>query len=191
MRVAVLCGSFRKGSYNQALLDAAIAAAPGHGLEIVQGDISTFPLFSADYEAAGWPPQVEEVRALVRSSDCLLLVTPEYNHGVPGPLKNAFDFLSRPVRDPTLFRRPMALMGASTGYMGTMRAQMAWRQICTFLKAPVFMEAEVTIAFAPKAFDEQGVLVDEKYRGVLDDYLEKLRVWLEDRCAVPLTGGGR
>ena len=182
MLVSAICGSLRTGSYNQALLNAAIARAPGHGLEIVQGDIAHFPLFSADYEKAGWPPQVEDVRALVRSSECLLLVGPEYNYGVSGVLKNAFDFLSRPVRDPTLFRRPLALMGASTGYMGTIRAQMAWRQTAAFLKAPVFNEAEVTLAFAGKAFDESGTLVDEAYIRMLEDYLDKLHVWLSDPC---------
>ena len=173
-----MCGSLRTGSYNQALLEAARELAPAHGLEIVQVDISRFPLFSQDYEKAGFPDDILTAKDIVRSSECLLLVTPEHNFGVPGVLKNGVDWLSRPFGDPTLRGRPMALMGASTGYMGTIRAQLAWRQMWHFFKAPVFSGAEMTVAFAAKAVRD-GRLVDEMYLGVLGDYLEALHTWLE------------
>jgi chromate reductase len=179
MRVAAMCGSLRTGSYNQALLDAAVAHGPSLGLEIVQADISRFPLFSQDYELAEFPNDVVEAKALVGSSACLLLVTPEYNYGVPGVLKNAVDWLSRPPGDATLRGRPIALMGASTGYVGTMRAQLAWRQMWHFFKCPVFSEAELTVAFAAKAVDESGALTDPAYLKSLDGYLEALAAWLE------------
>jgi chromate reductase len=178
MRIAAMCGSLRTGSYNQALLDAAIAHGPSHGLEIAQADISRFPLFSQDYETAEFPEPVLAAKALVTSSACLLLVTPEYNFGVPGVLKNAVDWLSRPPGDATLRGRPIALMGASTGYVGTMRAQLAWRQMWHFFKCPVFSEAELTVAFAAKAVDETGALTDPTYLGLLDSYLEALAKWL-------------
>jgi chromate reductase len=178
MLVSAMCGSLRTGSYNQALLQAAIEHAPSHGLEIVQVDISRFPLFSQDHEKTGFPAQVLAAKEIIQSSACLLLVTPEHNFGVPGVLKNAVDWASRPFGDPTLSGRPMALMGASTGYMGTIRAQLAWRQMWHFFRAPVFTGAEMTVAFAAKAVDADGRLADEMYLGVLDDYLEALHTWL-------------
>jgi chromate reductase len=178
MRVAALCGSWRKGSFNQALLDAAIAAAPAHGLEIVQADISRFPAYSQDLDAQEYPADVVAAKDLIRSSDCLLLVTPEYNHGVPGALKNAVDWLSRPGGDTTLRGVPMAVMGASTGYYGSIRAQLAWRQMWYFFKCPVFSDAEITLAFAAKAFDENGTLTEPRYVEALDHYLEALAKWL-------------
>lgn len=182
MRVSALCGSLRTGSYNQALLDAAIAGGEAHGLEIVQGDISGFPLFSQDLEASGYPPQVDEVKRLIRSSECLLLVTPEHNYGVPGVLKNAIDLLSRPYGDPTLTGRRLALMGATTGYYGTLRAQMAWRQVWHFFKGPVFEGVELAVAGARDAFDEGGHLVSERYAATLETYLEALAAWLLGGC---------
>jgi chromate reductase len=179
MIVSALCGSLRTGSYNQALLDAAIAHAPAHGLEIVQADISGFPLFSQDLESAEFPAPVLAAKKIVQSSSCLLLVTPEYNHGVPGALKNAVDWLSRPFGDPTLNGRPMALMGASSGYMGSIRAQLAWRQMWDFFKAPVFSGAELTVAFGGKVVDGSGRLVDAYCLKALDDYLEALAKWLD------------
>jgi chromate reductase, NAD(P)H dehydrogenase (quinone) len=178
MRVAALCGSWRKGSFNQALLDAAIAAAPAHGLEIVQSEISGFPVYSQGYDAGEYPPDVVAAKENVRSSACLLLVTPEYNHGVPGGLKNAVDWLSRPGGDTTLRGLPMAVMGAATGYYGTIRAQLAWRQMWYWFKCPVFSDAELTLAFAAKAFDENGKLIDPLYMQALDAYLEALAKWL-------------
>jgi chromate reductase len=179
--VSALCGSLRTGSFNQMLLDAAIAKSPTHGLEIVQADISAFPVFSQDLEAAGVPAAVTAARAVLESSACVLLVTPEYNHGVPGMLKNAVDWLSRPYGDSPLIGRPMALMGASTGYYGTIRAQLAWRQMWYFFKCPVFSDAELTLGFAAKAFDEKGALIEPRYVESLDKYLEALAVWLGAR----------
>jgi chromate reductase len=182
MRVSALCGSLRNGSYNQALLIAAIARGRAHGLEIVQGDISSFPLFSQDLETTGYPSQVDEVKRLVRSSECLLLVTPEHNYGVPGVLKNAIDLLSRPNGDPTLHGRRLALMGASTGRYGTVRAQMAWRQVWHFFKGPTFEGAELAIAGARDAFDSEGRLVGEVHAAALETYLETLAEWLKAEC---------
>jgi chromate reductase len=175
MIVSALCGSLRTGSYNQALLDTAIERAPASGLEIVQAPIGDFPLFSQDREAD--PPEaVVAAKELVASSGCLLLSTPEHNFGVPGVLKNAVDWLSRPVGDPTLRDRPLALMGASTGYMGTIRAQLAWRQMWHFFHVPVFSDVEMTVSFAVTKFSD-GRLVDEDMLKQLDTFLSKLGRW--------------
>ena len=183
LRVAAMCGSRRKGSYNQKLLNNAIARAP-EGLQIVQVDVRDFPFFDQDAESV--PPQsVVEAKALIQSCDCVLLVSPEYDYGVPGYLKNAVEWLSRPFGDPTLVGRPMAVMGASTGYMGTIRGQLHWRQSWYFFRAPVFSEAELAVAFSADAFDDDGTLVNERYVASLDHYLSTLRDWLSRRCAPP------
>jgi chromate reductase len=182
-KVAALCGSLRRGSYNQALLDNAIARAPG-SLSIEQVDITGFPFFSQDLEADP-PPAVLAAKKAIQTADCLLLVSPEYDYGVPGFLKNAVDWLGRPFGDPTLMGRPMALMGASTGHMGTIRGQLHWRQSWYFFRAPVFSEAELTVTFSRDAFDEDGALVSERDIKALDHYLETLLDWLERDCSPP------
>jgi chromate reductase len=178
-----MCGSRRAGSYNQKLLNNAIARAP-QGLVIEQVAIRDFPFFDQDDEADP-PAVVADAQALIRSTDCVLLVSPEYDYGVPGYLKNAVDWLSRPFGDPTLVGRPMAVMGASTGYMGTIRGQLHWRQSWYFFRAPVFSEAELAVALAADAFDADGILVNERYVAGLDHYLVTLRDWLERDCSPP------
>lgn len=168
-------------SFNQKLLNNAIRRAPS-GLEIVQANIREFPFFDQDEEAHP-PVAVSDAKALIQSADCILLVSPEYDYGVPGYLKNAVDWLSRPFGDPTLVGRPMAVMGASTGYMGTIRGQLHWRQSWYFFRAPVFSEAELTVAGAADAFDESGELISELYVEALGHYLAVLLDWLERGCS--------
>lgn len=178
-----MCGSRRRGSYNQSLLDALIEREP-EGLEIVQVDIRDFPFFSQDEEASA-PQVVLDAKALIQTCDCVLLVSPEYDYGVPGYLKNAVDWLSRPFGDPTLVGRPMAVCGASSGYMGTIRGQLHWRQSWYFFKAPVFSEAELAVALAGDAFDADGRLVSERYEAAIDHYLATLNGWLIRGCSPP------
>jgi len=181
-RIAALCGSLRTASYNQALLNAVIERAPEE-LAVDQVDIRGFPFFDQDLEADP-PPSIAEAKAAIQAADCVLLVSPEYDYGVPGVLKNAIDWLSRPHMDPTLVGRPMALMGASTGYMSTIRAQLHWRQSWYYFRAPVFSEAEVAVAFARDAFNADGRLTSERYIRALDHYLATLLDWLERDCAI-------
>jgi len=115
----------------------------------------------------------------------VLLVSPEYNFGVPGYLKNAVDWLSRPFGDPTLVGRPMAVCGASIGYMGTIRGQLHWRQSWYFFKAPVFSEAELTVSFSADAFDGEGKLANEVYVKNAAHYLAALNDWLVRGCSPP------
>lgn len=182
-KVAALCGSTRAASYNRLLMNEAIRRAPD-GLVVEEVDISAFPFFNQDFEAS--PPEaVLAAKAAIQQTQCVLLVSPEYDYGVPGYLKNAVEWLSRPFGDLTLVGRPMALMGASTGYMGTIRGQLHWRQSWYFFKAPVFSEAEVTISFAGSAFDADGRLVNETHVKALDHYLATLLDWLERGCSPP------
>ncbi|MGB4594075.1 MAG: NAD(P)H-dependent oxidoreductase [Coriobacteriia bacterium] len=180
-KVTAICGSFRAGSYNQMLLNTLVERAP-EGLEIVQADIRAFPVFNQDDES-NQPQAVLDAKAVIQDSDCVLLVTPEYNFGVPGGLKNAIDWLSRPHGDATLNGRPLALAGASSGYMGTMRCQLQLRQSWHFFKAPVFAGAELTVAFADRAFDAERRLTNEGYIGMIDTYLAALKSWLDRKCA--------
>lgn len=182
-RLAAICGSQRTGSYNRLLLQAMTERTP-EGLEIVEVDIRDFPLFNQDLEATP-PPAVGEAKRLIAACDCLLMVSPEYCYGVPGYLKNAIDWLSRPYQDPTLIGKPMALCGASGGYMGTLRSQLHWRQSWYYFRAPVFSDAELTVAFGAKAFDAEGRLVNEQYDKTIRDFLGKLLDWLTRDCPPP------
>lgn len=177
-RVAAMCGSFRSGSYNRALLLEAQRRAALSGLEIIEVDIYDFPFYTQDWEVV--PDDVALAKALIQTCECILLVTPEYNYGVPGYLKNAVDCLSRPTMDETLFGRPMALMGASQGHGGTLRAQLAWRQSWHYFRAPVFSEVEVTVPYAARNFDDHGRLVNEELSARLETYLLALKVWLDE-----------
>lgn len=183
VRVAALCGSRRKGSYNQKLLRNVIERAPD-GMEVFQVAIREFPFFDQDEESDP-PKAVLDAKAAIQSADCVLLVSPEYDYGVPGYLKNAVDWLSRPFGDRTLVGRPMAVMGASTGYMGTIRGQLHWRQSWYFFRAPVFSEAELTVASSAEAFDAEGTLINERYLATLDHFLLTLKDWLERGCSPP------
>lgn len=181
MKVSALCGSFRTGSYNQSLLDALIDRAP-EGLEIVQlREIREFPFFSQDLEHTP-PAAVTRVKAAVQSSEALLLVSPEYDYSIPGYLKNAIDWLSRPYGDPTLVGRPLALTGASRGRGGTMRGQLAWRQGWHFFRAPVFSDAELFCSDSANHFDVNGRLASEDLARRIDVYLAAMKTWLERGC---------
>jgi chromate reductase, NAD(P)H dehydrogenase (quinone) len=182
-RVAALCGSRRRGSFNRLLLAALAERAPD-GLQIVEVDIRDIPLFDQDFEADP-PPAVLDAKAVIQECDCVLLVSPEYDYGVPGYLKNAVDWLSRPFADPTLVGRPMAVCGASSGYMGTIRGQLHWRQSWYYFKAPVFSEAELTVSFAGKAFDEEGRLISVQHQESADRFLAVLLDWLARGCSPP------
>lgn len=177
MRIVALCGSLRTGSFNQALLNAAIERGPAHDLEIVQADIRDFPPFNQDLEMTP-PPAVLEAKRVIQTGETLWLVSPESNYGVPGVLKNAIDWLSRPLHDPTLYRRPMAVAGVSTGYMGTMRAQLAWRQMWHYFNAPVFSGIELVVPSARTVFNEDGRITDPATIERLDAYLSALSEWV-------------
>jgi len=126
MKILGFAGSLRAASYNKALLRAARELAP-EGMEIEIFDIGGIPLYNEDVERAGVPAAVEEFRAAIRAADALLIAVPEYNHGVPGVLKNAIDWASRPPRESALAGKPAALLGASPGQTGTARAQTQMR----------------------------------------------------------------
>lgn len=171
--LVALSGSLRKGSFNTALLRAAIAIAPAD-CRIEMLSIRDVPLYDGDVEAAsGVPKVVEDLKNAVAAADGVLLATPEYNGGLPGVLKNAIDWMSRPVADiPRVFRsRPLALMGATPGKAGTRFAQQAWLQPIRTLGLSLWTDKALYIAGAGTVFDANGALVDTAVRDLLRAYM--------------------
>ena len=178
LRVVGIAGSLRRGSLNRALLNAAAELAPA-ALEIVPHDLSEVPLYNGDVEAAALPRSVQELRVAVKEADAILIATPEYNHGVPGVLKNAIDWLSRPPADSALNGKPCGIIGASPGMTGTARAQTQLRQAFVFTNTHAMARPEVLVAKAHTRFDGDGRLTDEGTRKHLTAFLSEFVKWIE------------
>lgn len=161
-RVAMLgmVGSLGAGSLNRGLLRAAQAVAPA-GVEIHLADLAQIPLFSEDVEALGDPLPVQQLKAQIRAADALLIATPEYNASIPGVLKNALDWASRPPRQSALAGKPVALMGASASSSGTAGAQADLRRVLARTRSRVLAEPQVLLASATALFDASANLVDD------------------------------
>lgn len=168
-------GSLRKGSYNKALLRAALEMVPSDA-ELKVFEIEGMPLFNQDLE--GNPPQiVKDFKAQIRGADAILIVTPEYNYSMPGVLKNAIDNASRPYGDNAFAGKPVAMMGASIGNQGTARAQYHLRQSCVFLDMYPLNQPEVMVPFAQDKVDQNGRLTDPKTREKIKELFEALVAW--------------
>ncbi len=176
-QIVGVAGSLRQGSYNRALLRAAQQLAPV-AMQIRIHDLSEIPLFSEDVERAGIPPAVARLRGAVAEADGFLVATPEYNHGVPGVMKNAFDWLSRPPGKSVLDGKPSAIMGASPGITGTARAQSQLRQSFVFTNTPVLLQPEVLVGRAHEKFGSGGRLTDDTTRKFLGRFLEEFASWV-------------
>ena len=157
-----LCGSLRHGSFNQMLLRAAVEQAPS-GTAITPESIRQIPLYDGDVEEAqGVPLVVQRLKNQIANADGLLIVTPEYNASMPGVLKNAIDWLSRPPADiPRVFRgRPVAIMGATPGPGGTALSQAAWLPVVRLLGMRPWFEGSVLMSDAGRVFDRDGRVTD-------------------------------
>jgi chromate reductase len=173
-----ISGSLRKASYNTAALNAARELAPA-GMTITQADISDLPLYNEDIrEQSGFPAAAERLRKQIRDADALLFVTPEYNYSVPGVLKNAIDWASRPPEQP-FAGKPAAIMGASPGALGTARAQYHLRQMGVFLDLRFLNKPEVMIAGAAERFDGSGHLIHQPTRDFIGKLLQALYLHVE------------
>ena len=173
MRILGISGSLRKGSYNTALLRAAIGLMP-EGAQLEAGSISGIPLYDGDLEAAqGIPPAVDSLKKKIVESQGLLLVTPEYNNSIPGVFKNAIDWLSRPSSDiaKVFGDRPVGVIGASPGGFGTILAQNAWLPVLRTLGTRPFFGGRLQVSRAGNVFNPAGELADEAIRGQLAKYL--------------------
>lgn len=168
-----IAGSLRAASINRALLRAATELMPA-GSTLKIATIEGIPLYNGDIEAQeGIPQTVSSLKDTIASADGLLLATPEYNHGIPGVLKNAFDWLSRPSADiPRVFgHRPVALVGASPGGFGTIMAQNDWLPVLRAVGAQPWFGQRLLVSRAGSVFDESGTLTDDKVRGQLQQFL--------------------
>jgi chromate reductase len=175
VHVLGFAGSLRRQSYNRAILAAALEMVPDNTfLEIF--DLEGIPPFNQDLELQP-PEKVKEFKARIRAADAILIVTPEYNYSIPGVLKNAIDWASRPYGDNALDGKPVAVMGASPGMTGTARAQYHLRQTFVFLNMYPMNRPEVMVPSANEKIDENGKVKDERTRKKIRDLLESLVAW--------------
>lgn len=177
MKVLGISGSLRKGSFNTALLRAAVELAPA-GMTIEEHSLADIPLYNEDVREAGYPAPVQALRHAVATADALLFVTPEYNFSIPGVLKNAIDWVSRPP-DPPFAGKPAAIMSAAGGMLGGARAQYHLRQVFVFVDVHPLNKPEVIVPRAPDKFDAELRLTDEKTRKAVAAQLEALARWTQ------------
>lgn len=175
VHVLGFAGSLRQGSFNRGLLRAAASVLPdGMTLEIF--DLAPIPLYNADVEAAGTPPPVQQFKERINAADALLIATPEYNQSIPGVLKNAIDWASRPARNSPLKGKPLAVMGAG-GMFGTVRAQLHLRQVAAATKMLPLVTPTLMVPKAREKFDADGNLLDDDIRQRIAALLAALLDW--------------
>jgi len=175
LNILGFAGSLRNGSYNRALLHVAADLVPKDTkLDIF--DLKGVPPFNQDLENS-MPEIVKEFKAKIRSADAILIATPEHNYSIPGVLKNAIDWASRPYGDNSFDGKPAAVMSASTGMLGGARAQYQLRQVFVFLNMHPLNRPEVFVTFANQKFDEKGRLTDEKTKEFIKQLLQALVAW--------------
>jgi chromate reductase len=183
MRVLAISGSFRRDSHNGGLLRAAARALPpGVELEVFDG-LAAIPPYCEDADLDPAPEAVERLRERIAASDALLIATPEYNASIPGVLKNAIDWASRPFPDNSLRDKPVAVIGASTGLFGAVWAQAELRKVLSHTGARV-LDEELPVGLAADAFTAAGELADAELRQRLAELLEALT---REVCA-PVAG---
>lgn len=175
VKVLGIAGSLRRGSYNRALLRAAGEMLP-EAMTLETFDLEPIPAYNEDVRAEGYPEPVARLRESILAADALLIITPEYNYSIPGVLKNAIDWASRPP-GPPLQGKPVAVAGASRGGFGTVRAQAHLRQVFVFLDMHPLNRPELMVSRAPERFDESLRLVDESIRDRLHQLLVALGDW--------------
>ena len=177
-----LCGSLRRASYNMLLLRAAAELAPpGTSIDIIS--IRGIPLYDGDVEANGIPSPVIELKDRIAVSDGLLIATPEYNNSLPGVLKNAIDWMSRPGADiPRVFGgRPVAIIGASAGPGATRLAQAAWLPVLRALGTAPWFGGWMMVPTAAKVFDQHGQLIDQTTRERLQKFVTGFAAFVSEQ----------
>jgi chromate reductase, NAD(P)H dehydrogenase (quinone) len=175
LKILGIAGSLRKKSYNRAALRCAQQLAPESAvIEIFELD--GIPPYNDD-DLANPPAIVTELKARIGAADAILFVSPEYNYSIPGVLKNAIDWASRPYGQSAWTGKPVGVMGAATGVLGTARMQYHLRQCFVFLNMYPLNLPEVMITNSAQRFDEQGNLVDEATRDIMRKFLQALVLW--------------
>ena len=175
IRILGIAGSLRRQSYNRGALRAATVLAP-EGATVEVFELDGLPAFNQDADQNP-PAKVVELKKRIREADAILFVTPEYNYSIPGVLKNAIDWASRPYGDSAWNGKPAAIMGASVGGIATARAQYHLRQMMVFLNMFPINQPEVMIGNAGEKFDQDGNLTDEKTKDFIRQLLQNLVDW--------------
>jgi chromate reductase len=176
VRILGIAGSLREGSYNRALLRAAIRSAPP-GSVIKPFDLRGIPVYDEDLRVAEPPERVVALKQAIADADALLFCTPEYNNSIPGVLKNAIDWASRPPQDSPFGDKPVGLMGASDGPWGTVRAQQHLRLVLAAVGAIAMVRPIVFLPHAARLMDETGALVDPEALTRVAGLVEALVAW--------------
>ncbi len=180
--IVAIAGSLRERSLNRAALRAAVPLAPA-SLSIELVSIADIPLYNGDLDVEDGPDPVRELKAKITAADGLLIATPEFNYGVPGVLKNAIDWVSRPAYRSPLAHKPVAMLGVTPSTIGTARAQGQLKQVLLGTLSEVFPHPEVGIGSSGSRFDADLTLTDERSREALRKLLEAYAAWLGRRRA--------
>lgn len=176
IHILAFCGSLRADSFNQAVLNYAMEHSP-ENVRITQAQFSQLPLFNQDLEQQ-MPSEVQQLKQDVTDADAILFVTPEYNYSVPGGLKNAIDWISRPYGQNSFAQKPVGIMTASIGMIGGARAQYHLRQMCVFLDMYPLNQPEVMVSFAADKI-KNGQVIDPHTQEKITELLEALRKWTQ------------
>ncbi|MBN8767250.1 MAG: NAD(P)H-dependent oxidoreductase [Thiobacillus sp.] len=176
-KVGYLVGSLAKGSINRLLARALSRLAPDAGLDLVEIPIRELPLYSYDYDA-DFPPVAKAFKQAIANVDAILFVTPEYNRSIPGALKNAIDWASRPWGTNSFSRKPSGVIGTSPGAIGTAVAQQHLRSVLCFCNSPLMNTLEAYIQFKPGLITENGEVTDASTEEFLRNYLKELHLFV-------------
>ncbi|MEE1620913.1 NADPH-dependent FMN reductase [Zafaria sp. Z1313] len=185
-RIGYIVGSLSSASINRTLAHALIRLAPAQ-LEFTEIPIRDLPLYSQDYDD-DFPAPARELKAAIGASDGLLIVSPEYNRSIPGALKNAIDWASRPYATNSFARKPTGIIGASPGAIGTAVMQSSMRAVLSFLNAPQLNAPEAYVNFKAEHFGEDGSVSDEGTRDFLRHYVEEYAAFVERVLSVTAPG---
>jgi chromate reductase len=183
MKILAIAGSLRRDSHNRRLLLAAAELLPPDvDFELFE-DLKAVPPYDEDDDLEPAPAAVARLRAAIADADALLFATPEYNSSIPGQLKNALDWASRPIASSVLRNKPVAVIGASTGAFGAVWAQAELRKVLAAVGARV-LDVELAVGHAAERFDKQGRLADESVREQMEETIDALAGATQPRLAV-------
>jgi chromate reductase len=175
-KVGYFVGSLAKGSINRTLSKALIRLAPAN-MEFTEIPIGNLPLYSYDYDA-DYPPEGRALKEAIAAVDAVLFVTPEYNRSIPGALKNAIDWASRPWGENSFARKPSGVIGASPGAIGTAVGQQSLKQVLAFCNSPLMNAVEAYIQFRPDVFGDSGEVNDPDTEAFLTSYMREFHEFI-------------
>ena len=184
LKILGICGSLREKSYNKKVLETLSEMTTDQTEIIIFDRLGEIPLYNEDVEKNGDPDAVADFKKQIKTSDALLIATPEYNYNIPGVLKNAIDWASRPPSATPLKNKPIGIVGATQGTGGTIRCQLALRQVLLFTGSPAMMKPEVLISKVQEKFDENGKIKDEATKKFLHDFLKQFESWIPQQLSI-------